>query len=454
MGMLWHGANMEYQRVVLVGRPNVGKSTLFNRLVGKRIALVHDKPGVTRDRREGIAHLSDLTFIVVDTAGLVDIPENQLDENIREQTRKAIKEADVLCFMIDGRHDLTPLDKDLARLLRQQNKPVIVIINKCEGNKDFAGLIEAHTLSFPTLVPLSAEHGEGLVGLFEALAPYIEAAPQQHRDNDPLQLAIIGRPNVGKSTLMNRLLGEDRVLTGETPGTTRDSIQSLWTFQGRSIHLVDTAGVRRQSKITDPIEKLAVQDTSRVLRFADVAILVVDSLAPLEKQDLTLASTIIEEGRALIIAVNKIDLISKPNLFLRDIKRHLENHLAQVAGIFCIGISAKTGQYCSALMRTVLKAEHLWNRRLSTAVLNRWLNDVTEIHPPPLIQGRRIRLKYMTQIKTRPPTFVIFATQALDLPDSYSRYLMNSLREHFNWPGTPLRLTFRSIKNPYASESH
>lgn len=447
---------MNYQKVALVGRPNVGKSTLFNRLVGRRVALVHDKPGVTRDRREGLAHLGDLTFIAIDTAGLVNAPDTQFEEDIREQTKKAIREADVLCFVVDGRDGLTALDRDLSLLLRQQSKPVIVIVNKCEGDKSFVGLSEAYTLSFPVVVPLSAEHGEGLVGLFEALAPYIEARPENPTPSPegPLQLAIIGRPNVGKSTLMNRFLGEDRVLTGNIPGTTRDAIKLEWTYQGRKIHLIDTAGLRRQSRVVDPIEKMAVQDTARTLRFADVVILVIDALTPLEKQDLTIASDIIEEGRALVVAVNKIDLIRTPTLFLRDVERYLETHLAQVQGVFCVGISAKTGSHCSSLMKAVLKAEHLWNRRLPTAILNKWLHDTTDKHPPPLIQGRRIRLKYITQAKARPPTFIIFATQALNLPDSYSRYLINSLRKDFQWPGVPIRLTVRTIKNPYAPETH
>lgn len=444
------------KKVALIGRPNVGKSTLFNRLVGRKVAIVHDAPGVTRDRREGEANLLDLSFTVIDTAGLADSSHSRLMPAIIQQTHVAIVQADVILFLLDGREGVTSFDAELAGLLRQQNKPVIVIVNKCEGRGHFPGLSEAYGLGFTNVLAISAEHGEGMVELHDMLAIFITPQEDSHEDiipqsqtKKPLQLAIVGRPNAGKSTLVNYFLGEERVLTGDEPGVTRDAIGLDWIYKERAIHMVDTAGLRRRSRVNTPVEHLATQDTNRIIRFAEVVILVVDALIPLEKQDLTIAHDVIAEGRALVVAVNKIDQIKQEKSLLKELQDRLETHLAQAKSMVCLGISAKKGKNCAQLMDAVLEVEHLWNKRLPTAALNRWLQEVTQAHPPPLVKGRRIRLKYMTQAKTRPPTFALFATQAAALPESYERYLMNRLRQDFNLPGVPLRLHVRKIKNPY-----
>ncbi|MEI8295123.1 MAG: ribosome biogenesis GTPase Der [Alphaproteobacteria bacterium] len=446
------------QKVALIGRPNVGKSTLFNRLVGRRVAIVHDEPGVTRDRREGAADLLGLSFTAIDTAGLADPSQSHLMPAMIQQTRVAITQADVILFLLDGRDGVTAFDEELAGLLRQQNKPVIVVVNKCEGRGHFPGMSEAYRLGFAEVLTISAEHGEGMSELCDALATLIKAEEeplieeqrsQPHKK--PLQLAIVGRPNAGKSTLVNYFLGEERVLTGDEPGVTRDAIGLDWVYKERALHIVDTAGLRRRARVNTQVEYLATQDTHRIICFAEVVILVVDALIPLEKQDLTIASDVIAEGRALVVAVNKIDQIAKPKVLLKALEEHLETHLAQAKSVVCLGISAKNGRNCHALMDAVLEVEQLWNKRLPTAKLNQWLAEITQAHPPPLVKGRRIRLKYMTQVKARPPTFAVFATQAEALPDTYERYLVNRLRQDFDLPGIPLRLHIRKIKNPYAT---
>lgn len=450
-------AGIKQPKVALVGRPNVGKSTFFNRLVGRKVAIVHDQPGVTRDRREAPAHLYGLDFIVIDTAGLADPTESQLTERMMIQTRLAIQDADVVIFMLDGRDGMTPMDEDLVQEMRRAHKPIIVAVNKCEGKGPHAGLLEAYTLGIDPVIPISAEHGEGLVDLHEALLPYVPEIdePEEETNTDesspkPLQLAIIGRPNVGKSTLINYLIGQERLLTADMPGVTRDAIELDWTYEGRPIHIVDTAGLRRRSKVDEAVESLAARETRRIIQYAEVVVLLLDANAALEKQDLAIAHEVVKEGRALVVAVNKIDLVGDVNLYLKKVREMLEYTLSQVQDIPCIGLSAKKGRGCDNLMNAVLKIENLWNTRLPTAALNRWLDQVTQMHPPPMVSGRRIRLKYMTQVKSRPPTFCVFASQAQELPDSYQRYLVNRLRQDFDMPGVPIRLQMRRIKNPYA----
>ena len=472
-------------KLVIVGRPNVGKSTLFNRLVGRRLALVHDRPGVTRDRREGEGHLADLTFRVIDTAGLEDSDKGTLEGRMRGQTERAVAEADVALMVIDARVGVTPMDDYFADLLRRGSTPIILAANKCEGNAAQAGLYEAFSLGLGEPVALSAEHGQGLNELYDALLPYgtpvidgedlgpdaelepgvLEAAEVQEGlpDGDgehdelgdrPLQLAIVGRPNTGKSTLVNRLLGEDRVLTGPEPGVTRDAIPIDWEYKGRPVRLVDTAGLRKKAKVNDVVEKLSALDTLRAVDLAEVVVLVLDADAILDKQDLTIAARVIDEGRSLVIAVNKWDAASNRSESLLQLKEKLAKSLTQVRGVPTITISAKTGSRVSELMDTVFKTREIWNTRVKTAALNQWLDDATQKHPPPLSkQKRRIKLRYVTQVKARPPTFILFTSRPVDLPTSYHRYLMNDLRDTFGFEGVPLRLHVRKPDNPYDTRS-
>lgn len=470
--------------VAIVGRPNVGKSTLFNRLVGKRVAIVHDMPGVTRDRREGGATLLGMEFTVIDTAGYEDATDDSVEARMRRQTDQAVAEADVALMLIDSRAGVTPLDRHFADLLRKAKTPVILVANKCEGKAGEPGLYEAYGLGLGEPVPVSAEHGEGLSDLFFALQPYAEAAGALNDDEDeedefvfpageltpeqeeaaaaaeearraarPLQLVIAGRPNVGKSTLVNRLLGEDRMLTGPEAGLTRDAISSEWEHQGRRIRLVDTAGLRKRANIEDPVEKLSVSNTLEAIRMAEVVVLVLDSAAILDKQDLTIARMVIEEGRSLVIAINKWDVVEKPEQALQRLRDRLETSMPQVRGVPCVTMSALAGKGLGKLMDAVIEQHKTWNRRISTAKLNQWLEEVIAHHPPPaLAGGRRLKIRYMTQVKARPPTFVIFASKPEELPEAYTRYLINGLREAFKLPGVPLRLYVRGGRNPYAKE--
>jgi GTP-binding protein len=463
--------------VAIIGRPNVGKSTLFNRLVGQRLALVDDMPGVTRDRREGNAHLGDLEFRVIDTAGLEDITDDSLAGRMRSQTERAIEEADVSLMVIDARTGVTPLDKYFADLLRRGAKPVVLVANKSEGRVGLAGAYEAFELGLGDPIALSAEHGEGMADLFDALAPFMPVAPSlADEDEDcenatlddlpdlaapdldaedevrPLQLAIVGRPNVGKSTLVNRLIGEERMLTGPEAGITRDSIAIEWEWRGRKVKLVDTAGLRRKHRVEGKLEKLSVADTLRAVRFAELVVLVLDATQMLEKQDLAIARLVEDEGRAMILAINKWDLIEDKPSALQQLKDRLSISLPQLLGIVFIPVSGATGAGLDKLMQAGFDTHAIWNRRIPTPKLNRWLAAVQERHPPPLVAGRRLRLRYMTQSNTRPPTFALFASKPGDLPDAYRRYLVNLLREDFDLPGVPIRVMLRKSDNPYAGK--
>jgi GTP-binding protein len=443
--------------IAIIGRPNVGKSTLFNRLVGKRLALVHAQPGMTRDRREGQGHLYDLSFTVIDTAGLADPDASQLTKSMMDQTLEAIAQANLILFVVDGREGCTPYDQELASLLRRQKNPVLMLANKCEGRHGHLGLADAHSLGLGNVIAVSAEHGEGLTELYEALAEFIpadkdEAEEDEVQSKKPLQLAIVGRPNVGKSTLINQLIGQERLLTGDMPGVTRDAIALDWVYEGRPIRLTDTAGMRKSGKVTASAEHLAVMDTKRTIQFAEVVVILIDATAPLERQDLSIVSDIADEGRALVLALNKWDLVKDKDKQMKEVQRILGAQLNQVRGIPCIPISAIHGKNLNHLMGAIFQVYEAWNKRLPTAKLNQWLQHVVEKHPAPAVAGRRIRLKYMTQIKTRPPTFALFASQAGELPTSYTRYLINQMREDFDLPGVPLRIYLRSAKNPFADK--
>ena len=440
--------------VAIIGRPNVGKSTLFNRLVGKRLALVDATPGLTRDRREGPARLGDLDFTVIDTAGLEDVAGDVLEARMLAQTERALDGADVALLLIDARAGVTPLDRHFADWLRRRDQTSVVVANKCEGGAGAAGLIEAYALGLGDPIPVSAEHGEGMGDLYDVLVPFVDGADKTvapgEADAGPLHLAIVGRPNVGKSTLVNRLLGEERVVTGPESGITRDAVSVPWTYRGQAIRLIDTAGLRRKSRVAGRPEGLSSADALRAIRYAQVVVLVLDAQAAMERQDLTIARQVIDEGRALLVAVNKWDLVGDAKAVLGRLDDRLERSLTQARGIPILTLSALTGKGVGKMLPAVLDTYEVWNRRIPTGRLNQWLAEVIEHHPPPLTGGRTIRLRYVTQAKARPPTFVLFASRPAQLPESYLRYLANSLRQTFDLPGVPIRLFARKGKNPYA----
>jgi GTP-binding protein len=450
--------------VVIVGRPNVGKSTLFNRLIGKRLALVDDTPGVTRDRREGDGRLFDLEFRVVDTAGLEEEAPETLAGRMRAQTHAAIEEADVALMVIDARAGVTPLDRHFAQWLRQQDVPALLLANKAEGKAASPGIMEAYALGLGEPVPVSAEHGEGMADLFEALRPLLDPLMPQADDElpeeteeerdarlaaEPLKLAIVGRPNAGKSTLINTLLGQDRLVTGPEAGITRDSITIDWQWQGREVRLIDTAGLRRKAKVVEKLERLSAADTKHSIDFAEVVVLLLDATLGLEGQDLRIADMVLQEGRALLIVLNKWDVAEDQSRLFQGVKKALEDGLSQIKGVPLLTVSGKTGKGLDAMIKAAFEAREGWSRRVPTSRLNRWFEAALDRNPPPAPGGKRIKLRYITQANTRPPAFVIFGNRLDDLPDSYRRYLMNSLRDDIGFGGVPIRLNLRSRSNPF-----
>ena len=445
--------------VAILGRPNVGKSTLFNRLVGRRIALVDDQPGITRDRREGEGSIADLKFRLFDTAGLDQAPKGSLESRMSAQSEAAIAEADVLLFVIDARAGVTPTDREFAGRLRKHGKKVIILANKSEGRAAEAGVLEAHALGFGDPIAISAEHGEGLDALYDALLPYAdEPEPDAEDEEDaedparPLKLAIIGQPNAGKSTLVNALVGSERMLTGPEAGITRDAISMDWEWKGRPIKLWDTAGIRRKSRVTGKVEKLAVADALRAIRFADAVIVLIDSGETIERQDLALADLVAQEGRALVVALSKWDLVEDKSKRLKAVLSDLEDVLPEVRGVTVVPISAHREKGIEKLMDAVMIAVEKWQARIPTSRFNRWLESALERNPPPAPSGRRIKIRYGTQVSTRPPTFALFGNQLDHLPESYLRYLMNGLRQDFDLLGVPLRFLRRRGKNPFEKE--
>ncbi|MFC7536580.1 ribosome biogenesis GTPase Der [Sphingomonas sp. GCM10030256] len=450
---------MPLPTVAIVGRPNVGKSTLFNRLVGRRAALVDDRPGVTRDRREGEGKLLGLEFRVMDTAGFEDEDPASLPGRMRAQTEAAVREADVALFLIDAREGVTPLDEEIARWLRSEDTPIIVAANKAEGRAGEAGRLEAFAFGFGEPIALSAEHGEGVVDLFESLRPFVEREDSEDEDEQddedgPLKLAIVGRPNAGKSTLVNRMLGEERMITGPEAGITRDSISVDWDWRDkdgevRRVRLVDTAGLRKRAKVDDKLEWLSAQDTRRSIDRAEVVVLLLDATRGLEVQDLKIADAVIEEGRGLVIALNKWDVADNASSLFNGVKAALEEGLSQLKGVPVLTVSAKTGKGIDQLIGAAFEIREGWSRRVATGELNRWFERAVEANAPPAPGGKRIKLRYITQVKTRPPSFVVFGTRVDQLPESYRRYLLNSMRRDLGLGAVPLRMTLRAPKNPY-----
>ncbi|MEC8233939.1 MAG: ribosome biogenesis GTPase Der [Pseudomonadota bacterium] len=462
--------------VAIIGRPNVGKSTLFNRLIGRRHALVDDTPGVTRDRRQGEAKISDLQFTIFDTAGLESNDKAFLTKRMRDQTEVAVQEADIVILMVDAKMGITPDDMELCRWLRRKKNDIILVANKCESNASESGILEAFNLGLGEPVVISAEHGLGMANLYAALRlqeqKLIEKdktlpshAEIQHdiskvstdldnfpveKDREVLRLAIVGRPNVGKSTLINALLGQNRVLTGPEAGITRDSIQIEWQWKKKTLHLFDTAGLRRKSRVANKLERASGNDTWRAVRFAHVVVLVVDASMMLERQDLNIARLVIEEGRSLLIAVNKWDLIRNKNKAVKELQRRVKTSLPQVKDISYVPISALEKTNLDMMIEKCFVVYDVWNQRVPTAKLNRWFEAIVQRHPPPLVQGRRLKLRYITQIKTRPPSFACFCNQPDQVPESYKRYVINELRKQFTLPGVPIRLLMKTSKNPYA----
>jgi GTP-binding protein len=447
--------------IAIIGRPNVGKSTLFNRLVGQKLALVDNAPGVTRDRREGEARLGDLRFTVIDTAGLDEGAKGSLTARMQEQTETAIGLADALMFVIDARAGLTPNDRTFADFARRADKPVILLANKSEGKHGEIGAMESYALGLGDPLQISAEHGEGMSDLYDALRVLMPEPVEDDEEDDeeiaeeelatrPIRVAVVGRPNAGKSTLINRLLGEERLLTSAEAGTTRDSIAVEINWNGRDFRVFDTAGLRRRSRIEEKLEKLSVADALRAVRFAEVVVLMMDTQNKFEEQDLRIADLIEREGRALVIAVNKWDLMETKSGAISALRAEADHLLPQVRGTPLVAVSGLMGEGIDHLMRAIEDAYAVWNRRVPTAALNRWFEQAVDANPPPAVSGRRLKLNYITQAKARPPSFVLFCSRADAVPQSYLRYLVNSLREYFELPGTPVRISLREKVNPFA----
>jgi GTP-binding protein len=450
--------------IAIIGRPNVGKSTLFNRLVGQKLALVDDQPGVTRDRREGLGRLGDLEFTIIDTAGLDKGPRGSLTARMQEQTEAAIAAADALMFVVDARAGLTPNDRAFADFARRANKPVLLLANKSEGKQGETGIAESYALGLGDPIGISAEHGEGMGDLYDALRDLMPEPVDDEADEDdadgtedfeddptrPIRVAVLGRPNAGKSTLINHLLGEERLLTSPEAGTTRDSIAVDVEWKGRKLRVFDTAGLRRRSRIDDKLEKLSVSDALRAVRFAEVVVLVMDAQNRFEEQDLRLADLVEREGRALVLAVNKWDLVERAPSAIGKLREAADHLLPQVRGAPVVAISGLMGEGIDRLIGAIEKAYATWNKRVPTSALNRWFEQATRNNPPPAVSGRRLKLNYVTQTKARPPSFVVFCSRADAVPQSYLRYLTNTLREAFDLPGTPVRITLREKANPFA----
>jgi GTP-binding protein len=441
-------------KVAIVGRPNVGKSTLFNRLAGKKLAIVNDLPGVTRDRREAEGRIGDLELDLIDTAGFENVNDESLEARMRQQTERAIEDADVCLFVIDGREGVIPLDRVFAELVRRRNRPVILIANKAEGKAADVGAAEAFGLGLGEALLLSAEHGEGLADLYAALREYAPEIEEEEATDETkaVRIAIIGRPNAGKSTLVNRLLGEDRMLTGPEAGITRDAIPVDWEYDGRPIRLVDTAGLRRRARVHETLEKLSTSDTIRAITFAEIVILVMDAENAFETQDLQIADLVEREGRGLIFCIAKWDLVEDPQTKLEELRETAERMLPQLRGTPLVALSGETGRGVDKLMPAVFEVHKNWSAKVKTKDLNDWLAMAIQRHPPPAVSGRRIKPKYMAQMKGRPPTFVLMTSRAEHLPEQYKRYLVNSLRESFDLPGVPIRIFIKANKNPYADE--
>lgn len=450
--------------IAIIGRPNVGKSTLFNRLVGQKLALVDDTPGVTRDRREGQGKLGDLEFTLIDTAGLDEGPKGSLTARMQEQTETAIGLADALLFVIDARAGLTPNDRAFADFARRADKPVVLVANKSEGRHGELGAMESYALGLGEPIQISAEHGEGLSDLYDSLRDIMPEPPEDVEDFDdddiieseediakrPIRVAIVGRPNAGKSTTINYLLGEERLLTSAEAGTTRDSISVEVNYKGREFRIFDTAGLRRRSRIEEKLEKLSVADALRAIRFAEVVVLMMDSQTKFEEQDLRIANLIEREGRALVVAVNKWDLMSQKGSLVTELRTDVDHMLPQVKGVPIVPISGLMGEGIDRLMKAIEESYAVWNRRVPTASLNRWFEQAVDANPPPSVSGRRLKLNYATQAKARPPSFIVFCSRADAVPESYLRYLVNSMRTFFDLPGTPIRITLREKANPFA----